>query len=56
MRKAAWLLKIFSMHTSLVLDTTKAKLNGMPIFVAKGATELRFGSMSSKEMRSTLAI
>jgi hypothetical protein len=41
---------------SLVFDTTKAKLYGMPIFLAKDAMELRFGSMSSKEMRSTLAI
>jgi hypothetical protein len=44
------------MHTSLVLDMTKAKLHGMPIFLAKGAMELWFGSMSSKEMRSTLVI
>jgi hypothetical protein len=56
MRKATWLLESFSTHTSLVLDTTKVKLHGMPIFLAKGAIELRFGSMSSKEMRSTLAI
>jgi hypothetical protein len=39
-----------------MLDTTKAKLHGMPIFFAKGAMEIRFGSMSSKEMRSTLSI
>jgi hypothetical protein len=39
-----------------VLDTTKAKLHGMPIFLAKGAMEPRFGSMSSKEVRSTPAI
>jgi hypothetical protein len=56
MRKAMWLLKSFSTHTSLVLDTTKAKLHSMPIFLAKGAMEVWFGSMSSKEMRSTLAI
>jgi hypothetical protein len=49
MRKATWLLKSFSMHTSLMLDTTKAKLHGMPILLAKGAMEIRFGSMSSKE-------
>jgi hypothetical protein len=56
MRKATWLLKSFSTHTSLVLDTTKAKLHGMAIFLAKGEMELLFGCMSSKEMRSTLAI
>jgi hypothetical protein len=39
-----------------MLDTTKAKLHGMSIFLAKGAMELRFGSMSFKEMRSTFAI
>jgi hypothetical protein len=56
MRKATWLLKSFGTHTSLVLDTTKAKLHSMPIFLAKGAMEPRFGSMSSKEVRSTPAI
>jgi hypothetical protein len=56
MRKATWLFKSFGTHTSLVLDMAKTKLHGMPIFLAKGAIELRFGSMSSKEMRSTLAI
>jgi hypothetical protein len=50
MRKATWLLKSFDTHTSLVLDTAKAKLQGMPIFLAKGAIELRFRSMSSKEV------
>jgi hypothetical protein len=56
MRKTTLLLKSFNMHTSLVLDTVKAKLHGMPIFLAKGAMDLGFGSMSSKEVRSTLAI
>jgi hypothetical protein len=56
MRKATWLLKSFGTHTSLVLDTAKAKLHGMLIFLAKGAMELWFGRMSSKEVRSTLAI
>jgi hypothetical protein len=56
MRKAMWLLKSFGTHTSLVLDMTKANLHGMPIFLAKGAMELRFGTMSSKEVRSTVAI
>jgi hypothetical protein len=48
MRKATWLLKSFVTHTSLVLDTAKAKLNSMPILLAKGALEPRLGSMSSK--------
>jgi hypothetical protein len=39
-----------------VLDTAKAKLNGMPILLAKGALEPQFGSMNCKAMRSTLAI
>jgi hypothetical protein len=56
MRKATWFLKRFGTHTSLVLDTAKEKLHGMPIFLAKGAMELLFGSMSFKEMRSTLVI
>jgi hypothetical protein len=56
MREATWLLKSFGTHTPLLLDTAKAKFHGMPIFLTKGAMELRFGSMSSKEMRSTLAI
>jgi hypothetical protein len=56
MRKVTWLLKRFGTHTSLVLDMTKAKLHGMSIFLVKGAMEHRFGSMSSKVMRSTLAI
>jgi hypothetical protein len=30
-----WLLKSFGTHASLVLDTAKAKLNGMPILLAK---------------------
>jgi hypothetical protein len=55
MRKATWLLKSFGMQTSLVFDTAKAKLHGMPIFLAKGTMELWFGGMSFKEMRSTLA-
>jgi hypothetical protein len=55
MRKATWLLKSFGTHTSIVLNTEKEKLHGMPIFLAKGVTELGFGSVSSKEMRSTLA-
>jgi hypothetical protein len=41
MRKAMWLVKSFGTYTSLVLDTVKAKLHGMPIFLAKGAMELR---------------
>jgi hypothetical protein len=56
MRKAMWLLKSFGTQLSLMLNTTKEKLHGMPIFLAKGAMELRFGSTSSKEVRSTLAI
>jgi hypothetical protein len=35
MRKAMCFLKRFGTHTSLVLDTTKAKLHGMPILLAK---------------------
>jgi hypothetical protein len=56
MREATWFLKSFGTHTSLVLNTMKAKLHGMPIFLAKGAMKPRFGSRSSKEVRSTLAI
>jgi hypothetical protein len=44
------------MQPSLVLDMTKAELHGLPTFLSKGATKLWFGSMSSKELRSTLAI
>jgi hypothetical protein len=51
-----WLLKSFGMHTSLVLDTAKSKLNGVPILLAKGALELRFRNMGSKYVRSTFAI
>jgi hypothetical protein len=39
-----------------VLYTAKAKLHSMSIFLAKSAMEVWFGSMSSKEMRSALAI
>jgi hypothetical protein len=53
---ATWLLKNFGTHTSLVLDTAKAKLNGMPILLAKGALEPQFGSMSSKYVGRTLSI
>jgi hypothetical protein len=56
MRKTMWLLKSFGTHTSLVLDMMEAKLHDMPIFLAKGAMEPRFGSMNSKEVRSILAI
>jgi hypothetical protein len=56
MRKATWLLKSFGMHTSLVLDTAKSKLNGMPILLAKGALEPRLGNMSSKYVGGTLSI
>jgi hypothetical protein len=56
MRKGTWLFKSFGTHTPLVLDPAKEKLHGMPIFLAKGAMEHRFGSMSSKAMKSTLAI
>jgi hypothetical protein len=56
MRKDTWLLKSFGTHTSLVLDMEKAKLNGMPILLTKGALELRFRNMGSKYVRSTFAI
>jgi hypothetical protein len=56
MRKGTWLFKSFGTHTPLVLDPAKEKLHGMPIFLAKGAMEHQFGSMSSKAMKSTLAI
>jgi hypothetical protein len=39
-----------------VLDTAKAKLNGMPILLAKGALEPRLGNMSSKYVGGTLTI
>jgi hypothetical protein len=51
-----WLLKSFGTQPLLVLDTTKAKFHGMPIFLAKGVMELQFGSMGPKELSSSLAI
>jgi hypothetical protein len=56
MRKATWILKSFGMHTSLVLHTAKAKLNGMPILLAKGALEPQLGNMSPKYVGGTLSI
>jgi hypothetical protein len=48
MGKATRFPKSFGTHMSLVLDTAKAKPNGMPISVAKGAMELWPRRLSSK--------